>query len=337
MGDALWFAQRRRKVVLAMLTPTAISPVQTAPRRRTSAPARFAETLTAVDWLYFAWFGALSIAVVMVRPPAWTGYLALHAGVVLSICLLAAGSGRDRYTNFFHDWYPLAVFIVCFEEVARLSFLFVGHWQDRYILELEATLFPVPPTAWFAQHASFWLTELLELGYFSYFVLLMIVGGALHGPRDRRPFRQVMTASVIGYMLCYVVFLLFPTEGPAHTLAALHSRPLHGGPFHWSVLLIQKFAGVHGNAFPSSHVAAGVVALIFAWRYRPRLGAWLTPVMLLLCAGAVYDRYHYVSDVIAGAVVGVLAAWVVLALGRSAGRMRVTAKLAKARAGFRLS
>jgi hypothetical protein len=34
-----------------------------------------------------------------------------------------------------------------------------------------------------------------------------------------------------------------------------------------------------------------MVALIFAWRYLPKMGATITPIVLLLCAGAVYDRY----------------------------------------------
>jgi membrane-associated phospholipid phosphatase len=113
-------------------------------------------------------------------------------------------------------------------------------------------------------------------------------------------------------MCCYAVFILFPTEGPAHTLATFHDFALPGGgPFHWIVGLIQKNAGVHGNAFPSAHVAGGVVALYFAWRKLPKLGVALTPLVALLCVGAVYDHYHYVSDVVAGATVGLLAAVVV--------------------------
>jgi membrane-associated phospholipid phosphatase len=157
------------------------------------------------------------------------------------------------------------------------------------------------------------LTEILEIGYFSYFVLLMIVGGTLYARQDKLPFRQVMGATVLAYLMCYVVFILVPTEGPAHTLAAQHNFPLPGGgPFHWMVQVIQSNAGVHGNAFPSAHVAGGVVSLFFACKYIPRLGLALTPLVFLLCIGAVYDRYHYVSDVIAGIVVGVIASWIIV-------------------------
>ncbi len=278
-----------------------------------------------VDRLYFAWFGALSIVVIgfHARVPRWPVYLAVHGiciAIIAAFVLLSrqrpggnrASARSHRVASFLHQWYPLAIFIVCFEEVSRLSLVIVRHWQDYYLLRFESLLFPTPPTVWFGRFSQYWwITESMELGYFSYFVLLMIVGGVLYGRVDKRPFRRVMAASVVSYMLCYVVFLVWPTEGPAHTLRAWHTAPVVGGPFHWLVLLIQHSAGVHGNAFPSSHVAAGLVALIFAWRHSPRLGAWLTPLVLLLCVGAVYDRYHYASDVVAGLAVGWFADWLV--------------------------
>ncbi len=268
-----------------------------------------------VDWMFVVWFAGLSVLILLFhsRLPEWQNYLTMHFVALWIVVLLALGSERSGATRFLHDWYPLAFFIVCFEETARLSFLVVNAWRDPYILRFEASAFPMAPTVWLNGFASRGFTELMEVGYFSYFVLLMIVGGALYRWPGKREFRQVMTASVLAYMVCYVFFILFPTEGPAHTLAHLHTTTLHGGPFHWSVLLIQKLAGVHGNAFPSSHVAEGMVTLIFAWRYIPRLGAVLTPLVFLLCCGAVYDRYHYASDVFAGLGVGVLCAAVVLA------------------------
>jgi membrane-associated phospholipid phosphatase len=52
------------------------------------------------------------------------------------------------------------------------------------------------------------------------------------------------------------------------------------------------------------------VVLVFAYRYFPRAGPWLLPTVLLMCVGAVYDGYHYASDVIAGALLGLVIALV---------------------------
>ena len=94
--------------------------------------------LNLVDRLYLGYFFGLGVLIFALRQhlPAWPAYLALH-GLCLALLLLATGARRDRVCNFLHDWYPLVAFIVCFEEVARLSFLVVDGWQDAWLLALE--------------------------------------------------------------------------------------------------------------------------------------------------------------------------------------------------------
>ena len=264
------------------------------------------------------WFFMLAISLIAVRAyrvAEWLALIGVNVVCMGLITVFIVMRRRNEFWRFVHDWYPMAMFIVCFEEVSRLSFVIRDGWQDHFLLALEAKLFAVPPTVWLGQHGSGWTTEILEIGYFSYFVLLMIVAGMLYPGQDRRKFRRVMDATVLAYLVCYAIFILFPTEGPAHTLAGSHLSPLPGGgPFHWMVEIIQRNAGVHGNAFPSAHVAGAVVALFFAWQYLPRVRWVLTVLVSLLCVGAVYDRYHYASDVVAGALVGLGSAlWIIVA------------------------
>lgn len=271
--------------------------------------ASLSRNLNLTDRLYLVLLASLDLGLLLLprgRIANGSLWIVLNLMLLVAVVFLAAQTGRGRAWHFLHAWYPLIMFIVLFEQVAQLSFLFRSGWQDHYVLAFEERLFAVPPTAWLGRFRSPLVSEILNLGYFSYFVLLMIVGGVLYTWGNQRAFRQVMDANVIAYLICYVFFLIFPTEGPAHTLPPEHT-PRPAGPFYGMVALIQKYAGVHGNAFPSSHVAAGVVALLFARLYVPRLGIALTPLVILLCAGAVYDGYHYVTDVAAGALVGLIA------------------------------
>src|SRR5271166_1293845 len=108
----------------------------------------------------------------------------------------------------------------------------------------------------------------------------------------------------ISNLLC--TYLLFPIRSPSHnvglkTVATTQSR----GPFRFLVSVIQGSAGVHGNAFPSSHIMLAFAVLVFVFRYFPRLAPWILICVLLMSVGAVYDGYHYAVDVIAGAVLGV--------------------------------
>jgi membrane-associated phospholipid phosphatase len=261
------------------------------------------------DRMYLVYFVGLGVLIFLLRHrvPGWPAFVALHViGTGLLVAVVLAG----RLCPTAHAWYPLAMPILTFEEVAQLNFLVVDGWRDVYLLRAEAWLFSEPPTVWLSRFATPVVTEVLELGYFSYFFLLIIVGGVLYRRADKAPFFGVMAASVLSYLLCYAVFITFPTEGPAHTLRHLHTVPLTGGPFHWAVTFVQQ-AGVHGNAFPSAHVAGAVAVIFLAWCHAPGLALWLTPLVGLLSIGAVYDRYHYVSDVVAGILVGVSAAFFV--------------------------
>ena len=263
------------------------------------------------DRLLLTYLAGLGLLIVLQRHrvPGWPSFVLLHLFLITLVLALVVMADRWRTM---HAWYPLVMPIPLFEEVALLNFVIVDGWRDRGLLVLEARLFPEPPTAWFQRIASPWLTEALAIGYLSYFVILVIVAATLDRRRDKAPFFGVMAASILSYLLCYVVFLVFPTEGPAHTLRHLHTEPLTGGPFTQLVTSLQAGAGVHGNAFPSAHAAGAVAALTFAWRYVPRLAAWLSPFVLLMCIGAVYHRYHYASDLFAGVVVGGLAAGLVM-------------------------
>ncbi len=262
------------------------------------------------DRMYVAYFSAICILMLVLRQhvPGWSAFFLTHL-IYLAMILLLIVTARRLPTA--HAWYPLVMPLVTFGMVAQLNFLFVHAWQDHYLLAFESWLFPQPPTVWLARFASPLVTEVLEIGYFSYFVMLATVAGVLYRRADKAPFAGVMAASVLSYMLCYVVFIAFPTEGPAHTLRHLRSVPLTGGLFHWLVGLTQR-GGVHGNAFPSAHVAGSTAPLFFAWRHVPKLARWLTPLVVLLCIGAVYDRYHYASDIFAGILVGALAAGLVM-------------------------
>jgi membrane-associated phospholipid phosphatase len=242
--------------------------------------------------------------------PRWPWYVAWHAAAIAAIFLLARKKSNGVVWEFAHDWLPTIFFVSVFEEVSFLSLALRGAWQNPTLITWETALFAVPPVEWLRRCSSRWFSELLEFGYASYYCFYLVVGGLLWAWRERPrfdgAFRNMTDALSAGYVVCYTTYLLFPTRSPSHnagieTVATTSS----GGPFHFLVRTIQGNAGVHGNAFPSAHIMLAVVVLVFAWRYLPRAAPWILVCVLLMCAGAVYDGYHYALDVIAGAGVGV--------------------------------
>jgi membrane-associated phospholipid phosphatase len=264
------------------------------------------------DRVYFAIHAALTLLVCVYhqRVEHWPVYVAWNLVAMAAIDLLARQQQRGRVWEFAHGWLPALFFITVFEQVSFLSLTLRGEWQNPRVVAFESLLFGVPPIVWMHARAASHIHELLEFGYAAFYPMYPIVGGLFwrwrERPDHRGAFRRLTDALSIGYLLCYATYLLLPTQSPANALARKNLSPGQGGPFGAAVNFIQHHAGVHGNAFPSSHIMLAFVVLVFTYRYLPRAAPWLLLPVLLMCVGAVFDGYHYASDVFVGALLGIV-------------------------------
>jgi membrane-associated phospholipid phosphatase len=265
------------------------------------------------DRIYLAVHMALTVLVCARSSQVahWPWYVSWNVVAMAAIVVLTRKRAEGPYWEFAHDWLPGLFFITVFEEVSFLSLGLRGAWQNGSLVAWEAALFAAPPAEWLRRYSSWWWRELLEFGYFSFYPLYPAVAGVLWAWRRRAryagAFRRMTDGLSVGYAVCYATYLLFPTRSPSHNVgqAAAALPAQSSGPFHHLVSFIQNTAGVHGNAFPSGHIMLGFAVLVFVVRYFPWLAPWLLLCNLLMCAGAVYDGYHYAIDVAAGAVLGV--------------------------------
>ena len=253
------------------------------------------------------------------RVEHWGGYVLWNLGAIAAIVILARKQAESRAWTFAHDWLPVLLFLTVFEEVSFLSLAIRGGWQNQPVIAFESRLFPVPPMEWMHLRAKDWLVEFLEFGYFGFYPLYPVVGGIFWAWRERPPFagafRRLTDALSVGYVICYATYLLFPTRSPANLAGVQQIGSAHPGLFQHLVRGIQNNAGVHGNAFPSAHIMLAFVVLTFAYRYLPKVAPWLLFPILLMCVAAVYDGYHYASDVVGGAIVGMVVALIFLRRG----------------------
>src|SRR2546430_3130077 len=72
---------------------------------------------------------------------------------------------------------------------------------------------------------------------------------------------------MVTFYICYVVFLFFPVAGPRYTFEPAHNAATSVWPARATQWLLD-LGDSWGAAFPSSHVAAAVVAALCALRYR---------------------------------------------------------------------
>jgi membrane-associated phospholipid phosphatase len=245
--------------------------------------------------------------------------LGVEAGVAMLMLLLSwagaraevqqAKSGRTfitRWWHFWRHWYPHLFFLFCFEELAYLMRLIRPDWQDAKLIALDYWLTGVHPSVWLEQFATPFRNDAMQVIYFTYFTYLLIVGGVLYFRKEWRAYWSVMTYSMVGYSIGYLIAIFFPIQSPWFSMAGWWKGPLTGGPFTAMMNFIEHYGRVRGAAFPSAHVTGATAALWGAWKYRCWLFWTMLPFFVGMCVSTIWGRYHYVSDVYAGIVTGTL-------------------------------
>lgn len=283
--------------------------VTTAPRLLSSVLSHFNLT-DRLTLAYLAFVGLL--LAFSPNPIEKRGKLLLaHLGFALMVAALAYF--RQRQTpglHFLSYWYPLGLSGFFFEEIHNIVHLIHRGWFDAGLIQFDYAMFGAHPTVWFEQHISYGLTETMNFFYFMYWPLLPALALWLW-LRNQKQFAEFVFALSLSYILCYLVFIFFPIEGPYHTLRQLqtvHATP--GGIFTHLVEWVEKHGRIHGGAFPSAHVTGSFVATITAYRCSRRLGHAVLLLALGVCVAAVYGRYHYAVDIWGGMVVAVLGTWI---------------------------
>lgn len=233
----------------------------------------------------------------------YAGVLVLHLALLaLSLTAALPGGGPLRRLR---PALPLLLVPLLYVE---LRWLVPGGGRlhrDALVLVWEARLFPSNPSRTLALALpGRGLSEALHLAYASYYLLVALPPLLLLALQRRAAFVRTVLALVMVYVLCFAAFALFPVDGPRF-LAGPAAAP--EGPIRSLVLALLAQGSSRGTAFPSSHVAAALVASACALRYLPRLGLLLAAATAALTVATVYGGFHYAVDALAGVVTGLIA------------------------------
>jgi membrane-associated phospholipid phosphatase len=247
--------------------------------------------------------------------PQWKAAAGAHlfgASLLLSLRFL---HGRlPAGVMFLRDWYPVMLFPILYQEVEWLAAAF-GNWGlTERLQELEASLFGGQPSVYLSERlASVPLSEYLHFCYFSYLLLVPLVGGLWYFKGKREAFHELILLVSLTYAVSYLFYILLPVDSPFYLTEPL-PPPLSGQFFYELVHFVSERGGARGGAFPSSHVSVSTVILLVALRHEKRFLFWLLPLCAGVALATVYGRFHYAVDVLAG---WILALGVVLAVRMS--------------------
>jgi len=197
---------------------------------------------------------------------------------------------------------------------------------DHIFASTEQFIFGCQPAVEFSQHLPYeWVSEPLNLGYFSYYPMIATVAIYYFFKRFDL-FEKWSFIIVTCFFIYYFIYIFVPVAGPQFYFPAIgadnvangafpelgnyfntHHELLPGpdyqhGFFYSLVDASQQVGERPTAAFPSSHVAISTILMITAFRVSRKLGSFLVPFYLLLCCATVYIQAHYLIDSIMGFV-----------------------------------
>jgi membrane-associated phospholipid phosphatase len=240
---------------------------------------------------------------------AWGGpRVAVAAYAALLVCLVSVARSKTRFAEVFGDWLPLLALPVLYGAIPGTA-IAVGPF-DQTVQQWDRVLFGSDVARTFARTAP-WrpLGELLHAAYLSYYAIIYGPPLLMYLREDRKAFRRTVLAFTIAMVACFAIFCVVPVEGPRYVWPAPAGVP--EGMFRRMVLGILEGGSSRGTAFPSSHQAIALAMGLSSVSWDRRLGLPVVALSVLLGFGAVYGGFHYAVDMVAGAVVG-LVAWLLV-------------------------
>lgn len=143
------------------------------------------------------------------------------------------------------------------------------------------------------------MTELL-ITLLASFLIWVMYGGLLvlwliDGKIKREQALHALISSFFAWLLAQMIKGLFPTERPF----------MENGVMPLTLIVSSD------GAFPSGHTAAAFALAVSIWLHDKKLGSVYLVAALLIGAARVAGNVHYPFDIIGGAAVGTILAFVV--------------------------
>jgi membrane-associated phospholipid phosphatase len=276
----------------------------------------YSGTFSPADKIIIAYLIIIAALIVISidRVRYWWLFVAAHALVIATVVFIArwyrrapqeASPPPRPFAEIVRGWYPVAVIPFTYKELTYLIPLINPREFDRELAVIDRQMFGVDPTVWLERLTWPLLTELFQLSYITYYFLPLVLGVVLWRKGWGERFHFFVFIIVLGFYLSYLGYVAVPALGPRFLpeIQSQHTKPLTG------VLLfdrihstLNELEGKTYDAFPSGHTELTLLVLYYAQRFHRRTFWWILPAGSALIISTVYLRYHYVIDVVAGAL-----------------------------------
>ena len=297
---------------------TRTEPVTNTPSTFPSALKRADRLLSPLDRAVLAYLAYIPLITLIFGRPLgnYTPIFINNALIAALVALIVRyfPLGRNRVGDIIRLAYPALLFGYFYMQTGALMTLVYPEFFDPWFVTWEAGALGTNPTLWLDRNflttpASWWVTEFLSMCYFSYYIMFPATLIPLLALRKNKLIQEILTACLITFAVSFNLFWLFPLEGPRWHFAEVYEHAVTGAVFRPLVDFVIAGGAVRGGCMPSTHTGVALVVLVYLFReYRKWFWVGL-PLVIGIGAGAVYGRFHYVTDIIVGAAIAAICVW----------------------------
>ncbi|MFC1475256.1 phosphatase PAP2 family protein [Candidatus Zixiibacteriota bacterium] len=212
---------------------------------------------------------------------------------------------KNNFFRFVRLFYPGFMFTFFYRETDGLMGLFYEPFFDLQLTMFENAVLGFNPTLLIDKYLlNVFVNEFLSLCYFSYYLLIPWFMFYAFFKKDYLIIKSFVKATCITFFLSYMIFSLYPIEGPRWFFQADYINNIEGFIFRPLVVFIISKGAVHGGCMPSSHFAVALVIQMYCYKYYKKTLPYITTLVTGLAIGTFWGRFHYVTDVIVGGIIG---------------------------------
>lgn len=247
---------------------------------------------------------------------------------ILTIVLIFIIAYQDyKVNNSFwkqlHYWYLAPMILITFKQLYYMVHPIHPTDYDELLIKIDRWIFGVDPTHFLYQYSHPVITEILQIVYTSFYLLPIIVGIDLLRNKKYEEFEFAAFLIVYGFFLSYLGYFSLPAVGPRFTLHDFFNidNELPGlllTPYLREFVnigesipkgVVNPHLLVQRDVFPSGHTQMTLLTMYATIKFNTRTKYFIIPTGILLIISTVYLRYHYVIDLIAGAIFMIITLW----------------------------
>ncbi len=280
--------------------------------------SRFVKYLSPTDFIIIVFYLFLTISNIVFYREIEYWYLIITANFILiSFILFLAkkdGESGNTFWRNLHYWYVLPLVFFTFKEINIIIRIIHSVDYDWLLIAADRFLIGKVPSKVLINIANPILTEILQISYYSFFFLPIILALEMQIKKRPQELSFAIFTIIYGFLLSYIGYLFLPAVGPRFTLHnfAQTNKELPG-LFLTNIIreIINSGEGipsgtlnpmqvVQRDVFPSGHTQMTLLVMYLSVRYKSKFKIPLIIVGSLLIFATLYLRYHYFVDLLGG-------------------------------------